>query len=188
MIIGYELGVYLAVASLAIACVISVLRGFSAARTLATLLVSLYVPALLTIELLPLSIGWDPMLSHNLGIFPIPFTLIVAKWEELAESQLGLFCLGLAKMTIPLLPLGLLAPIIWQRFRPLQSISLLLMVASFGIELVQLMEDAIMGAFSKRISFDEALLAFIGGLVGYGLWMVTSRIVAKSSKAGIASN
>lgn len=188
MIIGYELGVYLAVANLAIACVTSVWRGFSAARTLATLLVSLYVPALLTVELLPLSIGWDPMLSHNLGIFPIPFTLIVAKWKELAESQLGLFCLGLAKMAIPLLPLGLLAPIIWQRYRQLQSISLLLMVTSFGIELVQLMEDAIMGAFSKRISFDEALLAFIGGLVGYGLWMVTSRIVAKSGKAGIASN
>ena len=101
MIIDYELGLYVGIANLALACVTSVWRGFSAKRTLVALLLSLYIPTLLSLELLPFSLGWDPMLSHDLGIYPISLTLIYDKLGELSSSQIGVFAFGLAKPTLP---------------------------------------------------------------------------------------
>lgn len=187
MIIDYNLGLYAGIASLALACVTSVWRGFSAKRTLVALLLSLYIPTLLSLELLPLSLGWDPMLSHDLGIYPIPLTLIYDKLGELSGSQIGVFAFGLAKLTLPLLPLGLLAPMMWPRFRNFRKVSTLLAMTALGIELIQLAEDAMMAASSKRVSFDEAFCAFVGGLVGYTAWYLVNQLVAKRADLGIAS-
>lgn len=187
MIIGYELGLYIGITSLAFACITSVWRGFSAGRTLAALLLSLYVPTLLSIEFLPFSLGWDPMLSHDLGIYPVPLTLISDKWRELSTSHFDVFAFGLLKMTLPLLPLGLLVPMMWSRFRDLRTISALLLLTALGIELIQLAEDAMMAASSKRVSFDETFCAFVGGLVGYAIWHLVNQLVAKRANLGITS-
>lgn len=166
MIIDYELGLYVGIANLALACVTSVWRGFSAKRTLVALLLSLYIPTLLSLELLPLSLGWDPMLSHDLGIYPISLTLIYDKLGELSSSQIGVFAFDLAKPTLPLLPLGLLAPMMWPRFRNFRKASTLLAMTALGIKQIQLVEDAMMAASSKRVSFDEAFCTFKRGAQG----------------------
>lgn len=187
MVIGYELGLYVGIVSLIFACISSVWRGFTAKRTLVALLLSLYIPALLSLEFLPLSLGWDPMLSHDLGIYPVPLTLIGDKWRELSVDHFDVFAFGLMKMTLPLLPLGMFAPAMWTRFKDFQRISVLLLLTALGIELIQLAEDAMMAASSKRVSFDEALCAFVGGLIGYAIWHLANQMVAKVADLGITS-
>lgn len=51
----------------------------------------------------------------------------------------------------------------WTRFR---KASTLLAMTALGIKLIQLVEDAMMAASSKRVSFDEAFCAFKRGAQG----------------------
>ena len=86
--------------------------------------------------------------------------------EIVRHLQIGVFAFGLAKPTLPLLPLGLLAPMMWPRFRNFRKASTLLAMTALGIKLIQLVEDAMMAASSKWVSFDEAFCAFKRGAQG----------------------
>ena len=103
-----------------------------------------------------------------MGVYPCPFSLI---GELLSASDSGYFvsCSELLKMSLTFVPLGLLIPALFSSCRK-KRILCVLAITSIGIELVQLIENAAMGTFSKRISFDEALLAFLGGVLGYLIW------------------
>ena len=168
MIVDYELFPYLAMISALIASGIAVWRGLSAAKTLAALVLAVYLPALFVIEFLPFSFVKTELLSQDMGAYPCPFSLI---GELLSASDSGFFasCSELLKMSLTFVPLGLLIPALFSSRRK-KRILCVLAITSIGIELVQLIENAAMGTFSKRISFDEALLAFLGGVLGYLIW------------------
>lgn len=167
MIIDYALFPYLAITSILLAAAIAVWKAFSAKKTLAALVLAAYLPALFTIEFLPFALENSPILDFDLGIWPVPFSLIAKLLSSPSPSGLSGSCVTLLKMLAVLFPLGLLLPCVFESCiatnRGISTIAL----TSIGIEAIQSLENAIIGTCSKRISFDEAMLAFLGGIIGY---------------------
>ena len=185
MIVDYQLLPYMGALFLVVAAVIAVWKKYSALKTLAVLLFAAYLAALLAIEFLPLSFGPTEMLSQDLGFYPLPFTLLAELPAESSSSGLLSGWFELVKMICLLIPFGLLLPAIFSSRINHKTYVTIFAAVTLGIELIQLLEDGIMGAFSKRVSFDEVLLAFVGCLMGYLLWYLMTCLLDGKGRSGI---
>lgn len=179
MIVDYSLYPYLALASILIAAGIAVWKGYSAAKTLGVLIFAVYLPALFCVEFLPFSFVEDEMLSQDMGMFPCPFSFIAQLLTS--SNATGMLGAGLTllKMTAVLVPFGLILPALFSSCRSTRRGICVIAVTAIGIELFQVFENALMRSCSKRISFDEALLAFLGGVLGY---LISKRIISFREK------
>ena len=174
MVFGYQLGVYVGLVGLLIAAGVCIWKGYVAVRTLATLLLSVYLSVLLAVELLPFSLEPTAMLSYDLGIWPVPFELIVKSLMNFDTSVVPTVG-SLAKMGACFIPFGLLLPLAEPRCRKFRNFAALLATVACAFELVQLIEGALVGVAYRRVSFDEAFLAAIGGFAGYAVWYLLSK-------------
>lgn len=185
MIIDYQLLPYMAALLLAISAAIAVWKKYTAMKTLVALLFATYLSVLLTIEFLPFSFGPTEMLSQDLGFYPLPFALLGQLPAEPSSAALLSGWFELLKMICLLVPFGLLLPAVLNNRLSHRAYVIVFVVVAFGIELIQLLEDCIMGTFSKRVSFDEAFLALLGCLMGYLLWCLITCLSGRKEKGTV---
>lgn len=84
----------------------------------------------------------------------------------------GVIAIQLLGNLLLYLPLGLLCPLAWERFRKLPTLLLSAALLACGIEIIQY--------FTGRVAdIDDVLLHVIGALVGYGVWYIWRQQQAK---------
>ncbi|MBR5391159.1 MAG: VanZ family protein [Clostridia bacterium] len=93
-------------------------------------------------------------------INPIPLRTIRAFWHKGTYEQ---NLINLAGNVGIFLPMGLLPPLLWERWRRLWKTALLCLLASCGIEFLQLF-------LSRSVDVDDVILNLLGGLLGYLLF------------------
>ncbi len=80
---------------------------------------------------------------------------------------------------IMMIPLGFLLPLIWKEFRKFHLVTLVGLVFSFSIEVLQL--------FNHRVSdIDDLLMNTIGAIVGFGIWTAFRWIIKKAGDKAIS--
>ncbi|MBQ7492080.1 MAG: VanZ family protein [Clostridia bacterium] len=90
----------------------------------------------------------------------IPLRTIRAFWHKGTFEQ---NLINLAGNVGIFLPMGLLPPLLWERWRKIWKTALLCLLASCGIEFCQLF-------LSRSVDVDDVILNLLGGLLGYLLF------------------
>lgn len=183
MFLDISFGYVILLALLAAFSMTAIALRFSAGRTVAALLLAVYLAALLATKLLPMPLTREPPLGADLTPYPAPFAYLKAAWEIYSSSGRDAdFVATVVRMVLEYVPLGLLFSLVVDspRERPdARAVSLVVFVPAC-IELAQLLECAWAGAFYKRIATDDVLLAILGGLAGYALFraggLLTTRL------------
>jgi glycopeptide antibiotics resistance protein len=78
-----------------------------------------------------------------------------------------------------LLPLGCFLPWLWARWRRWQASALAILATAIGFELLQLLGTLAYGFPYKHVDVDTVWLNCIGGMVGYGLFVVTAPLLRR---------
>ncbi|WP_258958712.1 VanZ family protein, partial [Bacillus wiedmannii] len=77
-----------------------------------------------------------------------------------------------------LMPLGFLAPIIWDKFKKIKNTILLGLAISISIELLQLTESLFSG-WGRITDIDDVIFNVIGSIVGYFIYKITLMLASK---------
>lgn len=83
------------------------------------------------------------------------------------------------------LPLGLLLPILFEKLRSWKNILLCSLFLSVGIELIQLAESLITRIPGHTTDIDDVILNFIGGALGYLLFLALQAVWKSRFKARV---
>lgn len=182
MFLDISFGYVILLVLLAAVSITSIAFRFPAGRTVAALLLAVYVAALLTTKLLPMPLTHEPPFGADLAPYPTPFAYLGAAWEIYSSSGRGAdFVAIVIRMVLEYVPLGLLLPLVLDS--PDERLDVraasLVVIAPVCIELAQLLECAWAGAFYKRIATDDVLLAVLGGLAGYALFRAVGLFVTR---------
>ena len=139
-------------------------------RELILALFALYGIALASQTVLPLPDlreGLAPLLErartrvgHRWGINLIPLKTIRDFWQRGSFEQ---NLINLAGNVAIFIPLGLLPPILWKRWRSGWKTAVLCLLCSLFIESLQLF-------IGRSVDVDDLILNTLGGLLGYGLF------------------
>ena len=77
-------------------------------------------------------------------------------------------------------PIGLLAPVGWERWRLWMATLALGVGISFGIELSQLAISVAIGVPYRHADVDDVILNGLGTAIGYGTWVALRRVLVRS--------
>ena len=77
-------------------------------------------------------------------------------------------------------PIGLLAPIAWTRWRSWPAALALGLGVSLGIEVAQLAISVAIGVPYRHADIDDIILNGAGTAIGYGAWVGLRSLVARS--------
>ncbi|MBJ7948911.1 VanZ family protein [Bacillus cereus group sp. N24] len=144
-----------------------------------------YICMVVAVTLFPLPIGF-PSSAENLSrsVNIIPFASIFKDIGQIGSAYDGdvLFMIGLIVRNVGgnvllLIPLGFLAPIIWDTYKKIKNTILLGFTISVSIELLQLIESLFSG--SARITdIDDVICNVLGSIVGYFIYKITLKLAA----------
>ncbi|SCM95046.1 Uncharacterized protein BWINRASL_02513 [Bacillus mycoides] len=79
--------------------------------------------------------------------------------------MIGLIIRNVGGNVLLLMPLGFLAPIIWDKYNKLKNTMLLGVVTSFSIEILQLIESLISG-WGRITEIDDIICNVFGAIIG----------------------
>ena len=74
------------------------------------------------------------------------------------------------------IPIGLLVPIVSEKFRSSKNILLFSLLLSVGVEAIQFLELLITYMPNRAFDIDDVILEFIGGSLGYLLFLAVRKI------------
>ena len=134
----------------------------------------LYFTALVTITFFPLvySRTGAPAYGYTSSLQLTPFKTISGMLRYLSNQSLVLQVVGNILLTIPY---GILLPVMIKRKSPVIIIPLLLALPVV-IETMQWVIGALLGTLYRTTDIDDVILNFAGGLIGYGIYLLTSLI------------
>jgi glycopeptide antibiotics resistance protein len=87
---------------------------------------------------------------------------------------------SIAGNVVAFLPIGLLAPMGWERWRTWMASLALGVGISLGIELSQLAVSIAIGVPYRHADVDDVILNGLGTAIGYGTWVVLRRVVVRA--------
>jgi glycopeptide antibiotics resistance protein len=87
---------------------------------------------------------------------------------------------SLAGNVAAFVPIGLLAPIGWDRWRLWMATVALGVCVSFGIELSQLAISVAIGVPYRHADVDDVILNGLGTAIGYGTWVGLRGVLTRS--------
>lgn len=148
----------------------------------------------ITITLVPLAIGTDFSINRIVrSINYVPLVTVMDNVSQIGIAYGGdaLFMIRLIARNVGgnillLLPLGFLAPILWEKFRRFSRIVILGLVVSCSIEILQLVENLI-GWFGRISDIDDVIFNVIGAMIGYTLYKITSTIANSIKSKSVSS-
>jgi len=135
---------------------------------------------------------WKELISFSTGIENIrlsiniiPFASIIKDIGKIGITYDGdvLFMIGLIVRNVGgnillLMPLGFLAPIIWDKFKKIKNTILLGLAISISIELLQLIES-LFSSWIRITDIDDVICNVIGSIVGYFIYKITLMLASK---------
>lgn len=161
-------------------------KGVNWWKELISFLFVIYIGMVVAITLFPIPIGFSTSFGHiRLSINSIPFASIIKDIDKIGIAYDGdvLFMIGLIVRNVGgnillLMPLGFLAPIIWDKFKKIKNTILLGLAISISIELLQLTESLFSG-WGRITDIDDVIFNVIGSIVGYFIYKITLMLASK---------
>ena len=126
--------------------------------------------------------------TNHINLVPLGYSFTCFLQDRAAHPRLTSFCLRNTLGNIALfLPLGILLPLLFDRFRSLRRVILLAAFLSLSIETIQFF-SAFFGNF-RSVDIDDVLLNTLGACVGYAIWWLAGReqrseVRSQKSEAG----
>lgn len=155
-------------------------------KELISFLFVVYICMVVAVTLFPLPIGFPSSienLSRSVNI--IPFASIIKDIGQIGSAYDGdvLFMTSLIVRNVGgnillLMPLGFLAPIIWDTCKKSKNIILLGFVISVCIELLQLIESLFSG-WGRITDIDDVTCNVLGSILGFIIYKMALKIAAK---------
>lgn len=113
----------------------------------------------------------DPSLYVPPELNVVPMRSIVAMLPNAESRGPGVFLRNWLGNLLLLMPLGLLAPMIWNRFRHVSWVVLLCASVSFSIEALQYIGSfVVFNVRWKSVDVDDLIVNMLGGMLGFLLW------------------
>lgn len=161
-------------------------KGVNWWEELISFLFVIYIGMVVAITLFPIPIGFPTCIENiRLSINIIPFASIIKDIGKIGIAYDGdvLFMIGLIVRNVGgnillLMPLGFLAPIIWDKFKKIKNTILLGLAISISIELLQLTESLFSG-WGRITDIDDVVFNVIGSIVGYFIYKITLMLASK---------
>ncbi|MED0876075.1 VanZ family protein [Bacillus mobilis] len=161
-------------------------KGVNWWKELISFLFAIYIGMVVAVTLFPIPIGFSASIEHiRLSINVIPFVSIIKDIGKIGIAYDGdvLFMIGIIVRNVGgnillLMPLGFLAPIIWDKFKELKNTILLGLVISISIELLQLMES-LFSRWGRITDIDDVICNVIGSIAGYFIYKITLMLASK---------
>ncbi|AYF06744.1 VanZ family protein [Bacillus mobilis] len=155
-------------------------------KELISFLFVIYIGMVVAITLFPIPIGFSTGIENiRLSINIIPFASIIKDIGKIGITYDGdvLFMIGLIVRNVGgnillLMPLGFLAPIIWDKFKKIKNTILLGLAISISIELLQLIES-LFSSWIRITDIDDVICNVIGSIVGYFIYKITLMLASK---------
>ncbi|MEJ9111313.1 VanZ family protein [Bacillus wiedmannii] len=161
-------------------------KGVNWWKELISFLFVIYIGMVVAITLFPIPIGFSTGIENiRLSINIIPFASIIKDIGKIGITYDGdvLFMIGLIVRNVGgnillLMPLGFLAPIIWDKFKKIKNTILLGLAISISIELLQLIES-LFSSWIRITDIDDVICNVIGSIVGYFIYKITLMLASK---------
>ncbi|KAA0784055.1 hypothetical protein COM04_21450 [Bacillus wiedmannii] len=161
-------------------------KGVNWWKELISFLFAIYIGMVVAITLFPIPIGFPTGIENiRLSINIIPFASIIKDIGKIGIAYDGdvLFMIGLIVRNVGgnillLMPLGFLAPIIWDKFKKIKNTILLGLAISISIELLQLIES-LFSSWIRITDIDDVICNVIGSIVGYFIYKITLMLASK---------
>lgn len=186
MFLDIGFGYVVLVASVILSSIISLAKGLSAARTLVALLFASYIAILICFQVIPIPLTPYNPIGIDLPAYFFPGTYLVAIGKIYFESnRLVEFILIILRMIAVYVPLGALAPATFPRLRKAGCAACFIALFALSIEAVQYLEGTYAGGLYKRVAVDDALLAIIGGFIGFALYTAVQQL--RAARIGYSS-
>ncbi|MEF7654982.1 MULTISPECIES: VanZ family protein [Bacillus cereus group] len=161
-------------------------KGVNWWKELISFLFAIYIGMVVAVTLFPIPISFSTSIEHiRLSINIIPFSSIIKDIGKIGVAYDGdvLFMIGIIVRNVGgnillFMPLGFLAPIIWNKFKRIKNTILLGLAISISIELLQLTESLFSG-WGRITDIDDVVFNVIGSIVGYFICKITLMLAAK---------
>ncbi|QWH17885.1 VanZ family protein [Bacillus mycoides] len=145
----------------------------------------IYICMVVAVTLFPLPIGFPSSVENlNRSVNIIPFASIIKDIGQMGSAYDGdvLFMIGLIVRNVGgnvllLMPLGFLAPLIWNKFKKVKNAILLGFIISVSIELLQLIESLVSG-WGRITDIDDVICNVLGSIIGYSIYKITLKLAA----------
>ncbi|SFB04815.1 MULTISPECIES: VanZ family protein [unclassified Bacillus (in: firmicutes)] len=147
----------------------------------------LYICLLISVTLFPFPIGFQSNIENVFrSLNVIPLKTIINDISQIGIAYDGdvLFMLGLIARNVGgnillLMPLGFLAPILWNKFKYYKNTVLLGFIVSISIEVLQFLESLIAGERGRVTDIDDVICNVLGALLGYLIYISARPIVKR---------
>ncbi|WP_140417264.1 VanZ family protein [Bacillus cereus] len=149
-------------------------------------LFAVYICMVVAVTLFPLPIGF-PSSAENLSrsVNVIPFASIIKDIGQIGSAYDGdvLFMTSLIVRNVGgnillLMPLGFLAPILWDKYKKVKNTILLGFAISVSIELLQLTESLFSGV-GRITDIDDVICNVLGSIFGYCIYNIFLKLATK---------
>ncbi|PFV19611.1 hypothetical protein COK99_32780 [Bacillus thuringiensis] len=145
-----------------------------------------YICMVVAVTLFPLPIGFPSNIENlNRSVNIIPFASIIKDINQIGSAYDGdaLFMIGLIVRNVGgnillLMPLGFLAPILWDKYKKFKNTILLGFTISVSIELLQLIESLFSG-WTRVIDTDDVICNILGSILGYCIYTILLKLSTK---------
>ena len=146
----------------------------------------IYCLTVVGITFFPLFIGNDGLPGSFISINYIPVLRTLNELKEIQSSSISNFMLkfwirNIGGNLVLLMPLGILLPILWNKFRGLKVMIITGLSISFMIEALQLL-SVLIGNRGRAFDVDDLILNTIGAGIGYGLYYLYLIVLRKHMK------
>lgn len=145
-----------------------------------------YTCMVVAVTLFPLPIGFPSNIENvNRSVNIIPFASIIKDINQIGSAYDGdvLFMIGLIVRNVGgnillLMPLGFLAPILWDKYTKFKNTILLGFTISVSIELLQLIQSLFSGV-GRITDIDDVICNVLGSILGYCIYKIFLKMANK---------
>lgn len=146
----------------------------------------IYIFMVVSVTLFPLPIYFNTnveFVHHSINVIPLEsiindFSQIGVAYDGDVLFMIGLIVRNVGGNILLLMPLGFLAPILWDKFKSFKRITLLGFCVSISIEILQLLET-LLGGWGRITDIDDVICNVLGVMIGYLIYKLLIKIGSK---------
>ncbi len=146
----------------------------------------LYLLLVVSVTLFPLALWIDFNIEHiKFGLNLIPLVSIIKDISNIgtaydgdAAFMIGLIIRNVGGNILLLMPLGVLAPLISNKYIHFKNIVKLGFLISISIESIQFIE-IVAGGYGRTVDVDDVICNVIGASIGYLIYKILIRLINK---------
>ncbi len=145
----------------------------------------IYYLAVACITFFPLFIGNDGIPGRYISINYIPVINTLNELGKIHQSYNSNFMLkfwlkNIGGNLVMLLPIGVMVPLLWNKFRNFKTVVMIGFIISFAIETLQLL-SVLIGNRGRAFDVDDLMLNTAGVVFGYVIYVLFDKFIKKRS-------